>query len=137
VTLTTSPAKGSTFTGWSGGGCSGTGTCQLTMSADQAVTATFDATPPPPPGTPNTKIKKAKINKRKRKAKFAFKAVGEATGFQCALAKGKRKPKFKRCSSPKKYKHLKPAKYTFQVRAMGDGGKDPTPAKRKFRIKRR
>src|SRR6266511_3302132 len=41
VTLSATPAAGSAFTGWSGGGCSGTGTCQVQMSADQQVTATF------------------------------------------------------------------------------------------------
>src|SRR5262249_15694427 len=33
VTLTAVPDAGSTFAGWSGGGCSGTGTCQLTLGA--------------------------------------------------------------------------------------------------------
>src|SRR5581483_5719816 len=32
---------GSIFTGWSGGGCTGTGTCTVTMSSDQAVAAAF------------------------------------------------------------------------------------------------
>jgi len=41
VTLTATPATGSTFSGWSGGGCSGTGSCTVTMSAATAVTATF------------------------------------------------------------------------------------------------
>ncbi|MBL8923679.1 MAG: hypothetical protein JNJ54_32795 [Myxococcaceae bacterium] len=41
VTLTASPAMGSTFTGWSGGGCSGTGTCVTTITAAGAVVATF------------------------------------------------------------------------------------------------
>ena len=41
VMLTTTTASGSTFVGWSGGGCSGTGTCVVKMSAAQAVTATF------------------------------------------------------------------------------------------------
>ncbi len=45
VTLTASPTAGSTFTGWSGGGCSGTGTCQVTLSSDTTVTATFAALP--------------------------------------------------------------------------------------------
>lgn len=45
VTLTATAASGSTFAGWSGGGCSGTGTCQVTMSAAQGVTATFNAIP--------------------------------------------------------------------------------------------
>jgi YVTN family beta-propeller protein len=43
VTLTATPANGVTFAGWSGGGCSGTGTCQITLSADTTVTATFVA----------------------------------------------------------------------------------------------
>src|SRR5215210_4009203 len=40
VTLTATPATGSTFTGWSGD-CSGTGTCVVTMTAARSVTATF------------------------------------------------------------------------------------------------
>ena len=43
VTLTASPAAGSTFTGWSGA-CAGTGTCAVTMNAAKAVTATFNTT---------------------------------------------------------------------------------------------
>jgi hypothetical protein len=42
VTLTASPASGSTFAGWSGGGCSATGSCTLTITADTSVTATFN-----------------------------------------------------------------------------------------------
>ena len=41
VTLTATPVGGSALTGWSGGGCSGTGTCQVTASQAQSVTATF------------------------------------------------------------------------------------------------
>ena len=41
VTLGAAADEGSTFAGWSGGGCSGTGTCEVTMTADQEVTATF------------------------------------------------------------------------------------------------
>jgi len=41
VTLTAMAAAGSIFSGWSGGGCSGTGTCVLNMDADTTVTATF------------------------------------------------------------------------------------------------
>src|SRR2546428_5495349 len=41
VTLTASPATGSTFSGWSGGGCTGTGSCTVTLSAATTVTATF------------------------------------------------------------------------------------------------
>ena len=44
VTLTAAAATGSTFTGWSGA-CSGTGSCQVTMSAARAVTARFETNP--------------------------------------------------------------------------------------------
>jgi hypothetical protein len=41
VTLTATPTSPSTFGGWSGGGCSGTGTCQVTMNADYGIIADF------------------------------------------------------------------------------------------------
>jgi hypothetical protein len=47
VTLTASPAEGSVFTGWTGEGCSGTGSCMVTMNAARAVTATFEPAGPP------------------------------------------------------------------------------------------
>jgi hypothetical protein len=43
VTLTAAPAPGSVFAGWSGGSCSGTGTCTLPLTAAQTVTAAFAA----------------------------------------------------------------------------------------------
>lgn len=54
VTLTAAPDSGSTFAGWSGGGCSGSGSCAVTINADTTVAATFDAkqassSPPPAP----------------------------------------------------------------------------------------
>jgi uncharacterized delta-60 repeat protein len=54
VSLSASPAVGSAFAGWSGAGCSGAGSCALTMSADQTVTATFTALRPAPPPTAPT-----------------------------------------------------------------------------------
>jgi hypothetical protein len=41
VTLMPTPAAGSSFDGWSGGGCSGLGACTVTMNADTTVTAAF------------------------------------------------------------------------------------------------
>ena len=55
VTLTATPVAGSAFAGWSGAGCSGAGSCTLTMSADQTVTAMFDALRPTPATPPPTK----------------------------------------------------------------------------------
>jgi outer membrane protein assembly factor BamB len=163
VTLTASPSAGFEFSGWSGAGCSGTGTCTVTMDRDASVAAAFTAIPPPPPasgggGTSSggtsgsgsgsgesgsnpapakpsaTKIVFAKISSKTHSAEFRFKATG-ATGFQCRLVKvQKRKPAFSRCSSPKKYKNLKPGSYVFEVRATNAVGADPKPAKKSFRI---
>ena len=43
LTLTAQAAPGSAFTGWSGGGCSGTGTCTVVASSTAAVEARFMA----------------------------------------------------------------------------------------------
>ncbi len=50
VTLTAIADDGSTFTGWSGGGCTGTATCAVTIDADQTVTAAFHRDQAPPGG---------------------------------------------------------------------------------------
>jgi hypothetical protein len=150
--LTAQPASGSTFSGWSGGGCSGAGACTTTLSSDQAVTATFVTTPPPghksPPGKtppPGTVITRVKANPKKRSASFRFHATGSATSLQCTkvrLPAPRRhhkhprapKPHFRTCRSPKTYKQLPAGRYRFSVRAVGAGGTDLTPARRSFRI---
>jgi hypothetical protein len=43
--LTTTPATGSAFAGWSGGGCSGTDPCTVTLNSSTSVTATFSLLP--------------------------------------------------------------------------------------------
>jgi Divergent InlB B-repeat domain len=53
VTLTAVAAPGSTFTGWTGAGCSGAAaTCTIELAEDQAATATFDLSAAPPGGSP-------------------------------------------------------------------------------------
>ena len=42
VMLTASPAPGTIFTGWSGGGCSGHGACTVTVNVAKTVEARFD-----------------------------------------------------------------------------------------------
>jgi hypothetical protein len=84
---------------------------------------------------PDTKIIKATINSPKREASFKFTSLGVAKSFQCALGKAHKKGAFRSCRSRKKYKSLKPGEYTFEVRAVGSGGLDPTPARKSFTIK--
>jgi hypothetical protein len=71
-TLTATPSSGQVFSGWSGA-CSGTGSCQLTLDQDKAVTANFAVAPGPDPGpgpspgpTPSVSVKslKAKLSKK-------------------------------------------------------------------------
>jgi hypothetical protein len=112
-------------------GCPRSGNyAQLTLNAVK----TFQA----PPG--GTLISKKKVNKKKHTAKFEFSAGLHVDGFECALARPKKKGKkakklaFGACSSPKLYKKLKPGKYTFEVRAVNSAGPDPVPAVKKFKI---
>jgi hypothetical protein len=44
LTLTATPATGSSFSGWSGGGCAGAALCVLTGNAPATVTAAFTST---------------------------------------------------------------------------------------------
>jgi hypothetical protein len=46
VMLVAAAASGSVFKGW-GGACAGTGSCEVTMSAAQSVSVTFEASSPP------------------------------------------------------------------------------------------
>ncbi|HEY2334730.1 MAG TPA: PKD domain-containing protein [Solirubrobacterales bacterium] len=86
VTLTATPAAGSAFAGWSGAGCSGTGSCEVTMSAERAVTATFTLLPPtaesppaggtaPAPTVARPVARSAKCRKGFKKAKRHGKTV--------------------------------------------------------------
>ncbi len=129
LTLTAVAAAGSTFAGWSGGGCSGTSTCPLAaLGTDESVTATFKL------AAPDTKLGTATISSANRSAKFTFSAVGVKTGFECALARKGTPLAFASCTSPASYKHLHLGTYTFAVRAVNKTAVDPTPAKRKFTI---
>jgi hypothetical protein len=69
-------------------------------------------------------------------AEFAATATGDATGVRCALAKAGHTLVFKHCAAKRRYARLKRRRYTFEVRAVGPGGTDETPAKKTFTIKR-
>lgn len=68
VTLTATAATGSRFVGWSGAGCSGTGTCQVTMSEARAVTAELTLVPSARLG--QTTVRGPRRVKRNRKVTF-------------------------------------------------------------------
>ena len=53
VALSAQPGPFSVFMGWSGGGCSGTGPCNVTLAGDTTVTATFAFIGIPGPGFSN------------------------------------------------------------------------------------
>jgi uncharacterized repeat protein (TIGR02543 family) len=164
VTLTAHPNEGYAFSGWSGGctgtgACQVTMDRDLSVTANftaapppsggggdagggGSAAANGSAGPgaaPPPPALlarpTGTKIVAAKILSRKGTARFTFKATG-ATGFECRLLKPgqRKKPAFARCASPKSYKRLARGSYVFEARGTNAAGKDPTPAKKRFKI---
>jgi hypothetical protein len=134
VTLTTSPAAGSSFTGWSGGGCSGTGACHVTLNATTTVTATFTKKPVDKTRPKVTKAK-VKVNHAKRTATFTFHGTDPGNGskglrFKCKLDH----KSFTSCRSPKLYKHLRPGKHTVQVKSIDKAGNVSKAVTKKFKI---
>jgi hypothetical protein len=86
VTLTAIPAGGSAFAGWSGAGCSGAGTCQVTLSSDTSVSASFvpqeggqsgggPSPAPAPPSKPPAKRLRCKAGFRKTRVHGKLKCV--------------------------------------------------------------
>lgn len=78
VTLTAAPATGSTFTGWSGdGGCHGTGTCVVTLTADTSVKAALSRSAAP--------VTRVSITHRARVTGTSVRLA-----LHCTAAKGRR-----------------------------------------------
>jgi len=95
------------------------------------------STPVVDPGTGDTTPPQTTIAKgpgrrlAKGVASFRFRSSEPGSRFACKLDKRKPKP----CRSPKSYTGLKPGRHVFKVWAADAGGnKDPTPAKRRFRV---
>jgi DNA-binding beta-propeller fold protein YncE len=97
--------------------------------------------PPPPPAVtgdnfpPDTKILKGPRKRtKKRKAKFQFGGSEPGLTFECSLDE----KAFKPCRSPEKFRRLKRTKHEFAVRAVdAAGNRDPTPADRRWTIKKK
>lgn len=128
VVLTATPVVGSDFTGFSGGGCAGTGTwCIVALDQVRRVTATFtdgDA--------PNTHLQGGPVaTVRNDSASFSFSATETGSTFACRLDDAAWGP----CSSPKTLADLSDGQHTFAVRATDRAGNtDPTPAGRTWTI---
>jgi hypothetical protein len=87
---------------------------------------------------PDTLITGENIESKRHAATFRFRAVGgrAVSVARCRLQHGQLAARFRACGSPKTYGHLKPGRYLFAVRAVSRAGPDPTPATRRFRIRR-
>jgi FG-GAP repeat/Divergent InlB B-repeat domain len=114
VTLTATPATGSTFAGWSGGGCTGTGSCLVTLNVATTVTATFNkkSSPPPPPPPPKAPSCKLTPAGSKASSKGGLKLSVRCTESVSVKVSGKvtATPKRKRGAKKKP----KPKTYTFK-----------------------
>ena len=86
--------------------------------------------PQPTPTAPETTINKGPKKTRKARPKFRFSSNDPSASFQCKLDKRQ----FVACASPFTTPKLRPGKHKLQVRAIGAGGVDPSPAVRKFRV---
>lgn len=84
---------------------------------------------------PTTKItRKPHERTTKRSARFVFRSNEPNAEFECKLDRGA----YKGCSSPRKLKKLEPGRHKFLVRAVDLAGNvDATPAKHRWKIKRR
>jgi hypothetical protein len=88
------------------------------VSADLAPRKPVIDVFPPPPVAPETTIARSVFSQQSRQAKFLFSSTVEGSSFQCKLDKGDFKP----CASPRSYKHLKPGRHAFRVRAVAPSG---------------
>ncbi len=130
VTLTAKAGAGSKFKGWTGGGCTGTGKCHVTLNADTSVSAKFRDTKRPKLTKP-----KVKVNHRKRTAKVMFHGTDPGHGakglhFKCKLDK----KRFKICRSPRLYKHLRHGKHVVRVKAIDKAGNASKVKVHRFKV---
>jgi hypothetical protein len=133
VTLTAVPEPGSTFVGFTGADCTGSGaTCTVTMSRPQRVTAEFIPTETPDTTPPQTVIRFGPRWPANDHSRFGFASDEPGSTFQCSMDGGPRRD----CVSGVDYPCLAPGRHTFRVWATDPAGNtDPTPASRRFRVR--
>lgn len=128
VELLARPSGGSRFTGWRGGGCTGTGGCRVTLDAATVVQATFTRIPPP-----RAAIRAVRVRGRTVTVRFATR--GETGGVRCGLARVGLPPRLRPCTSPARLRARAPGRWAVTVQARGPGGTDPVPAVRQVRVR--
>jgi glucose/arabinose dehydrogenase len=94
-----------------------------------AVYSTPSLAPPPfagPASPPNTRLRRRPPKQTESAtARFEFSSDQADAGFECKLGKSP----YKRCRSPRIYRHLGPGRYILRIRAVSlEGRSDPTPA---------
>jgi DNA-binding beta-propeller fold protein YncE len=81
--------------------------------------------------SPQTRITRSRIHGHR--ARFRFRSSEPDSSFKCRLD---RRP-FRRCEPPKAYRHLRPGRHRFRVKAIdSDKLVDPTLAHKSFRVSR-
>jgi CSLREA domain-containing protein len=109
------------------------GTSELAMATTpKAVPA---AAPPSRATAPETFLLHGPRHRwHHRTARFRFASDEAAATFECRFDH----QRFRGCRSPRAYRHLRPGRHLFEVRAVAaDGEFDPTPARRQFTVLRR
>jgi hypothetical protein len=107
----------------------------LPSCTSQEVSWTATTPVPPPDKTPpQTKIKSGpKGHTNSSNATFKFSSSEQGSTFFCKLDT----KAWSSCKSPRTYKHLKPGKHTFKVRARDKAGNvDQSPAKRSWHVEK-
>jgi CSLREA domain-containing protein len=85
--------------------------------------------PQPDANQPQTFVTKGPKKTRRKVVRFSFRSTGPGSGFQCRVDR----QLFHSCSSPVRYRGLKPGRHRFEVRAVDPTGNvDSTPVKRVF-----
>jgi CSLREA domain-containing protein len=111
------------------------GSSELAAATTPAPPGGKAAAGPAPPSADTrppaiTMLKGPKGKTHKTTVSFKFAADESGARFECKLDN----KKFKSCKSPRKYKHLKPGKHVFKVRAIDQAGNVGAAVKRKFTV---
>ena len=90
----------------------------------------FTVAPPVAGSPPDTHLTRHPARRTHRhKIVFRFASSFPGASFECFYTGG-----WTPCQSPQKFRHLKPGRYRFRVRAVANDKRDPTPAKFLFKV---